>query len=337
MSTISVRSKSNTIDQLNLVSNVIQNFQLRGISKELKTQTSSLKSIDQSVGRMTTALDGMNQRLAGLTDLQQKQLLIQERQQTLLEKQEMERQEQKEIKKALFSLTSEIRAIEQTADSALARYVQLTQVQAFARSDLVTFIEKLEQIADKQYAADAIDQLNAAVLRAFDQMTEEDRADWATIARLNTELTAVSDEERAILAKINVETARLTHDQAIASSQELVNAMAAQEWFIVRYSGLMCGGLFGIVISGVAAEVVAMQALGALGVLAFLPVFVFRTVRRQVRVLKMRSGMKTALKAEVQSIVAGHEHSVAELKAKLQALVEQAEAVLHRHGLREFT
>ena len=242
------RLMSSTALRINVVSNVFQNIQLHGVSKELKKQTKTLNSMDNSLNQMNSKLGGIQQQLAAAHDVQRRQLLLQEQQQNLLERQELERSEQKQIKSAVFEVVQSLEYVE-TLQSSLARHLSLEQLRGYVDESLVMYISKLHELSDKDYANGVQRSLRQACLDADKALTSNEREDvlifLSTAERVNeieaelatAELQLEPQVQRAEHFRIQLD--RLTQQDVI--SQKSVSGMPK---FVALIAMATSGNLF---------------------------------------------------------------------------------------------
>ena len=171
----------------NTISNIIQNFQLHGVRQELVQQADSLRGIDSSVSQMSQSLDSLNQQIQHSADIQKRQLLVQQQQQQLLEKQEIERQEQRAVKQAVFAIAQNLDDIDQLR-SMLTRLLRYSELSEFVDELLVVYISKLDELTDKQYASQVLKRLRESIRSTFEAMTQVELNDWSTLQAINGEL-----------------------------------------------------------------------------------------------------------------------------------------------------
>lgn len=156
-----------------------------------KSTSATAQNTEQMVGQLgaiTSSINQLNIRMQQTGEIADRQLAAIEKQAAIAEIAATEKKEQVAIKNAVFAFKKDVDSVVKNT-SGLKQYFELLELLSVGNEKLVQYINKLEEIHDKERADGVITTINESINLALKNLTEEESGDLALIGKLTGNLT----------------------------------------------------------------------------------------------------------------------------------------------------
>ncbi|MHB1300459.1 MAG: guided entry of tail-anchored proteins factor 1 [Burkholderiales bacterium] len=209
-----VRSASNepviVKKQIDIV-DLAQTYYLRNTAKNSEKlvantskQLTELEYISDGVEKLGNKIASQTNILKQTLDHAEKTAINTEVTALIARKADEERREQKEIKNAVFAFKQDYDLAKSTS-TGLALHIKLSTLSSIASSSLKKYINKLDEIADKEYAYQLSDSVINDLAKTYDLLDELERKDLSHIENLSKKLDEAQKNMNELIAQYAAE------------------------------------------------------------------------------------------------------------------------------------
>lgn len=149
------------------------------------------RSVEQQVAQLGNIAAGISENNAAImqaTEIADKTLAEQKKLTAIAELTAAERKEQVAIRNAVFAFKKDVDYVVNNT-TGLTRYFELSELLSVCDSKLIQYINKLEELSDKEYADNLITKVNESVNKSFEILTNAENNDLLLINKLSGKLT----------------------------------------------------------------------------------------------------------------------------------------------------
>ena len=167
---------------------VFNSVQARSTAKNTSATAQNTELMVGQLGVISSSIDQLNivmQQAGEIADRQSAEL---KKQTAIAEIAQAEKREQKAIKDAVFAFKKDVDSVVKNT-TGLKQYFELLELLSVCNEKLVQYINKLEEIPDKEYADKVITTINESINAALKSLTEEESSDLSLIGKLSGNLT----------------------------------------------------------------------------------------------------------------------------------------------------